>query len=133
MGCVAGIGIGLGAWLAVRTSLTKLPQLMALFHSMVGLAAGLMSWVPSLQQCQTLGAGFALLEGTLGMVTFSGSLFSYLRLEGRFQGGLPRTWFSLLGLINLGTFLAISILFMQTLNTLWLVLACILSLGLGIL
>lgn len=90
MGGVAGIGALLGGVIAKRIQITDLPQLVAGFHSLVGLAAMLtcvatymhefpaMASDPSANVMRT-----ALFLGTyIGGVTFSGSLVAYGKLQG---------------------------------------------------
>lgn len=90
MGACLGVGGLIGSIVANRIQITDLPQLVAAFHSLVGLAAVLtcaatfihdfpmLATDPAAQVIKT-----ALFLGTvIGGVTFSGSLVAYGKLQG---------------------------------------------------
>ncbi len=105
---VAGGGIGLYAARVVK--MTQMPELVALMHSLVGLAACLVGFANYIDpSVQMEGAEKAIHEveiyvGILiGAVTFSGSVIAFGKLSGRI-GGKPmllpgRHWINLLGLL----------------------------------
>ncbi|MEG9861925.1 MAG: NAD(P)(+) transhydrogenase (Re/Si-specific) subunit beta [Parvularculales bacterium] len=91
------IGGGIGAIIAQRIAMTAMPQLVAAFHSLVGLAAVLVAWAAFLAPGAfgILGADGAiqaasLLEMSLGVavgaVTFSGSVIAFAKLQGIMSG-----------------------------------------------
>ncbi len=95
---VAGVGIGggFGAVLARRIEMTKMPQLVAFFHSLVGFAAVLVA-AGALFAPQAFGIGepgdihpASLIEMSLGAaigaITFTGSVIAFLKLDGRMSG-----------------------------------------------
>ncbi len=95
---VAGLAIGggFGAVVARRIEMTKMPQLVAFFHSLVGLAAVLVA-AGALFAPQAFGIGVpgdihpaSLIEMSLGAaigaVTFTGSVIAFLKLDGRMSG-----------------------------------------------
>uniref|UniRef100_A0A6M2DWY7 proton-translocating NAD(P)(+) transhydrogenase n=1 Tax=Xenopsylla cheopis TaxID=163159 RepID=A0A6M2DWY7_XENCH len=90
MAAVAGLGGGIGALIAKRIQITDLPQLVAGFHSLVGLAAVLTCFATFLHDYPSLATDpsalvlkTALFLGTyIGGVTFSGSLVAYGKLQG---------------------------------------------------
>ncbi|MEK7346040.1 MAG: Re/Si-specific NAD(P)(+) transhydrogenase subunit beta [Pseudomonadota bacterium] len=104
------IGGSAGLYAAKTVKMTQMPELVALMHSLVGLAAclvGFASYVDTSIQYQ--GAEKAIHEveiylGILiGAVTFSGSLIAFGKLNGKI-GGKPlllpgRHWLNLLGLL----------------------------------
>jgi NAD(P) transhydrogenase subunit beta len=104
---LAGAAIGLIA--ARRVQMTQMPELVALMHSLVGLAAMLVGFASYIDTSTPLtGAEKAIHEieiyiGILiGAVTFSGSLIAFGKLSGRI-GGKPlllpgRHWLNLGGL-----------------------------------
>ena len=90
------IGGGFGAVLARRIEMTKMPQLVAFFHSLVGLAAVLVA-AGALFAPQAFGIGMpgeihggSLVEMSLGAaigaITFTGSVIAFLKLDGRMSG-----------------------------------------------
>ena len=90
------IGGGFGAVLARRIEMTKMPQLVAFFHSLVGLAAVLVA-AGALYAPQAFGIGTpgdihgaSLVEMSLGAaigaITFTGSVIAFLKLDGRMSG-----------------------------------------------
>jgi NAD(P) transhydrogenase subunit beta len=104
------IGGGIGLYAAKVVKMTQMPELVALMHSLVGLAAclvGFASYVDT--SVQFTGAEKAIHEveiyvGILiGAVTFSGSLIAFGKLNGRI-GGKPlllpaRHWLNLTALL----------------------------------
>ncbi len=90
------IGGGIGAVLAKRIEMTKMPQLVAFFHSLVGLAAVLVAagalFAPNAFGIGTPGtihAGSLVemsLGAAIGAVTFTGSVIAFLKLDGRMSG-----------------------------------------------
>ena len=108
---VAGLGIGgaIGAFIARSIPMTDMPQLVAAFHSLVGLAAVLVAaaalYAPEAFGIAELaglviGAGVAATVATIsaaslvemglgaaiGALTFTGSIIAFLKLDGRMSG-----------------------------------------------
>ena len=90
------IGGSIGTFLALKIEMTALPQLVAAFHSLVGLAAVFVA-TATLYNPQAFGlgvpgniAGASLVEMALGTVigaiTFSGSLIAFAKLQGIMSG-----------------------------------------------
>jgi len=90
------IGGGVGAYIARKIAMTAMPQLVAAFHSLVGLAAVLVA-AAALYAPEAFGIGLpgsihgqALIEMSLGVaigaVTFTGSVIAFLKLDGRMSG-----------------------------------------------
>ncbi|MBD9373562.1 NAD(P)(+) transhydrogenase (Re/Si-specific) subunit beta [Rhizobium sp. ARZ01] len=90
------IGGGVGAYIARSIPMTSMPQLVAGFHSLVGLAAVLVAaaalYSPSAFGIGEIGSihGQALVEMALGVaigaITFTGSIIAFLKLDGRMSG-----------------------------------------------
>jgi len=90
------IGGGAGAYIARSIPMTSMPQLVAGFHSLVGLAAVLVA-AAALYSPVSFGIGAvgeihgqALVEMALGVaigaITFTGSIIAFLKLDGRMSG-----------------------------------------------
>jgi len=105
---VAGAAVGLYAAKVVK--MTQMPELVALMHSLVGLAACLVGFASYIDPTtQMTGAEKTIHEieiyvGILiGAVTFSGSLIAFGKLNGKIGGSpllLPaRHWLNLVGLL----------------------------------
>ena len=90
------IGGSVGFFTARRIKMTDMPQLVAAFHSLVGLAAVLVGWAAYLNP-----AAFGILEAghiaahsrvemglgiAIGAITFSGSIIAFLKLAGKMSG-----------------------------------------------
>jgi NAD(P) transhydrogenase subunit beta len=85
-----------GAIIARKVAMTSMPQLVAAFHALVGMAAVLIAWSAFLApRAYGIGApgaveAQAMVEMSLGVfigaVTFSGSVIAFLKLDGRMKG-----------------------------------------------
>lgn len=90
------IGGGFGALLARRIAMTAMPQLVAFFHSLVGLAAVFVAagalYAPKSFHIMGLNGikTASLIEMSLGVaigaITFTGSIIAFLKLDGRMSG-----------------------------------------------
>jgi H+-translocating NAD(P) transhydrogenase subunit beta len=137
------IGGGAGAFLAARIEMTKMPELVAFFHSLVGLSAVLVAasafFAP---QAFGIGApgeieGGSLVEMSLGAaigaITFTGSIIAFLKLSERMSGKpilLPNRH-----MINIGLGLSLVVLialFVASESGLWLLLLVLVSFALGV-
>ena len=113
------IGGGIGFVVARRIAMTAMPQLVAAFHSLVGMAAVLVAAAAYLNP-----SAFGILDASgeifknsriemglgiaIGAITFSGSVIAFLKLNGNMSGKpimLPGRH-----IINLGTLAAIIVL-----------------------
>ncbi|MEP0708474.1 MAG: NAD(P)(+) transhydrogenase (Re/Si-specific) subunit beta [Parvibaculum sp.] len=90
------IGGGIGAIIARRIAMTQMPQLVAAFHSLVGLAAVFVAWSAFLAP-EAYGIGsFHAIHGAnliemgigvaIGAITFSGSIIAFAKLNGNMSG-----------------------------------------------
>ncbi|MBC7281472.1 NAD(P)(+) transhydrogenase (Re/Si-specific) subunit beta [Hoeflea sp.] len=143
---IAGLGIGggAGAYIARKIAMTSMPQLVAGFHSLVGLAAVLVA-AAALYSPHAFGIGEvgeihaqALIEMSLGVaigaVTFTGSIIAFLKLDGRMSG--KPIMLPMRHVINAGLAIGIVVLVgvlvaTESYTVFWLVVA--LSLALGVL
>jgi NAD(P) transhydrogenase subunit beta len=106
------IGASIGLYAARTVQMTQMPELVALMHSMVGLAAmlvGFATFIDPEAAKEFTGAAKSIHEmeiyiGILiGAITFSGSIIAFGKLSGRIGGNpmlLPgRHWMNLVGLL----------------------------------
>ena len=138
------IGGGIGAYLARNVKMTQMPELVAGFHSLVGLAAVFVA-AAALYAPAAFGIGEpghihaqAIIEMSLGVAigafTFTGSVIAFLKLSGRMGGKpilLPARHLVHLGL---GVLLVVLVyLFAVTADPLWFWLITVVALALGVL
>lgn len=138
------IGGGIGAFMAKRVQMTQMPQLVAFFHSLVGMAAVLVAaaalYAPEAFGIGQVGKikGASLFEMALGVaigaITFTGSIIAFLKLDARMSGKpimLPQRHG-----INIGLAIALVVMLLVFLKTeshlvFWLIV--IVSFALGVL
>ena len=138
------IGGGIGVWRARTVQMTAMPQLVAMFHSLVGLAAVLVA-AGALYAPHAFGIAEgdaihppSIIEMSLGLaigaVTFTGSIIAFLKLDGRMSGApilLPQRH-----AINIGLGVALVVLiglFYATQSPAFFWLVALVSLALGVL
>jgi len=136
------IGGSIGAVVAKKIKMTALPQLVAAFHSLVGLAAVLVAAAAFLQP-----DAFGMLEGArihlssllevglgiaIGAVTFTGSIVAFAKLQG-IIGGKPLVYPYQhqvnLGLGVLSLLFIVALVLGQSPVTLWLLIGTTMLLG----
>ena len=143
---IVGVAIGgsIGVWRARTIAMTAMPQLVAMFHSLVGLAAVLVAagalYAPEafgiweggrIHPVSTIEMSLGL---AIGAITFTGSIIAFLKLDGRMSGApilLPQRH-----LVNsaLGIALVVLIaLFYVTQSPVCFWLVALISLALGVL
>jgi len=100
------VGGGYGAWRAKTVEMTKMPELVAFFHSMIGLsavfiaiAAAVEPWAFGITAAPVNGVGGAIPTGNrfelalgaaIGAITFSGSVIAFGKLSGTYKFRLFR-------------------------------------------
>ncbi|MCQ4188169.1 NAD(P)(+) transhydrogenase (Re/Si-specific) subunit beta [Methylocystis suflitae] len=137
------IGGGAGAFIAQRVPMTKMPELVAGFHALVGLAAVLVAagafFAPrafGIGDANEIHAGSLVemsLGAAIGAITFTGSIIAFLKLSERMTGKpilLPErhTINIMLGV----ALLALTALFVGTQSGVWLFLLIFASFALGV-
>lgn len=137
-----GIGAVIGIRKALKVEMTGMPELIALFHSFVGLAAVFVGWVSYLHALSAdsfdpLHSGELFIGVFIGGLTFTGSLVAYLKLSAKIKSAplmLPGK-----NILNLGAllaFIALTVVFVMypkgTGGLILIILVTILSLLLGI-
>src|SRR6478672_9001341 len=90
-------GLVIGAILASRVQMTSMPELVAILHSFVGLAAVLVGFATYLGPHEQLSAAELNMHTAeifigvcIGSITFTGSVIAFLKLQGTI-GGRPLT------------------------------------------
>jgi len=99
--CALAIGGSIGAIIAYRISMTAMPQLVAGFHSLVGLAAVLVAlsvfYNPEafelgvFNNIKTASLVEMSIGASIGAITFTGSIIAFLKLQG-LMSGVPITF-----------------------------------------
>jgi H+-translocating NAD(P) transhydrogenase subunit beta len=141
---ILGIAIGgaIGAWRARTVKMTDMPQLVAAFHALVGLAAVMVA-AGAAYAPQAFGIGepgnihpASTIEMSIGLaigaLTFTGSIIAFLKLDGRMSGApilLPQRH-----VINIALGAAVVVLvalfyFAQNHFIFWLIALCSFALG----
>ncbi|MFD1328097.1 NAD(P)(+) transhydrogenase (Re/Si-specific) subunit beta [Mycoplana ramosa] len=138
------LGGGAGAYIARSIPMTSMPQLVAGFHSLVGLAAVLVAaaalYSPAAFGIGEVGSihGQALVEMALGVaigaITFTGSIIAFLKLDGRMSGKpilLPSRHLINAALLALIVFFIVGLALTESHFNFWAIV--LLSLALGVL
>ncbi|RXF75349.1 NAD(P)(+) transhydrogenase (Re/Si-specific) subunit beta [Hansschlegelia zhihuaiae] len=137
------IGGGVGALIAKRIAMTAMPQLVAAFHSLVGMAAVLVAagalYAPEAFGIGSVGAihGQSLVEMALGVaigaITFTGSVIAFAKLDGRMSGApimLPMRHLINAGLFALIVVLGVIFCLTESHAVFWLIVLASLAFGL---
>lgn len=132
------IGGAIGLWRARVVEMTGMPELIALLHSFVGLAAVLVGWNGHLEgpglsaELTAVHHAEVFIGVFIGAVTFTGSIVAFLKLSARMKSSplmLPGK-----NAINLGAlaaFIALTVWYVND-SELWLlIVVTVLALGLG--
>ncbi len=133
------IGAAIGLWRARVVEMTGMPELIALLHSFVGLAAVLVGWNGylehqsfALQSLEDIHNAEVFVGVFIGAVTFTGSIVAFLKLSARIKSNplmLPGK-----NVINLGALAAFAVLttwFVITPNLGLLIAVTVVALALG--
>ncbi|MFI0720846.1 Re/Si-specific NAD(P)(+) transhydrogenase subunit beta [Streptomyces sp. NPDC021224] len=149
MGLLVGamvVGAGIGLWRARRVEMTGMPELIAILHSFVGLAAVLVGWNGYLD-VEAKGSGQHEIAADLlrihhaevfvgvfiGAVTFTGSIIAFLKLSARIRSSplmLPGR--NLLNLGALAAFAGLTVAFVVSPDVGLLVAVTAVALALGL-
>ena len=139
------IGGGIGTYIALKIEMTALPQLVAAFHSLVGLAAvfvatsafyspesyGIVNEYSEIYPASLVEMSIGV---AIGAITFTGSIIAFLKLQGLVSGA-PTTFFGqhFLNLVIFITLVTLTVIFTMNSSTdiFWMIVG--LSLVLGIL
>jgi NAD(P) transhydrogenase subunit beta len=142
---IIGILVGgtIGTYIALKIEMTALPQLVAAFHSLVGLAAVFVatSAFYSPESYGIVNANNEILTSSLiemsigvaiGAITFTGSIIAFMKLQGLVSGA-PTTFFGQ-HFLNLIIFIALVILmivftFDSSTNIFWIIVGLSFLLG----
>ncbi|HEY9357620.1 MAG TPA: Re/Si-specific NAD(P)(+) transhydrogenase subunit beta, partial [Arthrobacter sp.] len=132
------VGGAIGLWRARVVEMTGMPELIALLHSFVGLAAVLVGWnghleAPALStELMAVHHAEVFIGVFIGAVTFTGSIVAFLKLSARMKSSplmLPGK--NALNLGALAAFVALTVWYVND-SQLWLlIVVTILALGLG--
>jgi NAD(P) transhydrogenase subunit beta len=138
------VGAAIGLWRARKVEMTGMPELIAMLHSFVGLAAVLVGWNGYLSveanTGQTEVAGNLLgihsaevvIGVFIGAVTFTGSIVAFLKLSGRIKSNpLMLPAHNALNLGALVAFVVLTVFFVLDPNVGLLIAVTVLALALG--
>ncbi len=133
------VGSGVGIYVARRVEMTAMPQLVAILHSFVGLAAVLIGFSDHVTQheiadnvAQAVHRGEVFVGVFVGALTFTGSVVAWAKLQGILDGRpllLPAR--HLLNLLLLGLIIVCGYFFVDGGSVLPLLLACLLAFVFG--
>jgi len=134
---IAGGVIGL--WRAKVVAMTGMPELIALFHSFVGLTAVLVGWNGALHAKEFNSAELEVVHSAevfigvfIGAITFTGSIVAYLKLSAKISSKpliLPgRNYINLVALVG---FIALTVAYVITHDVALLIAVTVLALALG--
>ncbi|MDR1825147.1 MAG: Re/Si-specific NAD(P)(+) transhydrogenase subunit beta [Bifidobacteriaceae bacterium] len=106
-------GAVIGILRALKVEMTGMPELIALFHSFVGLAAVLVGWVSFMEGgLDKLHAGELFVGVFIGAVTFTGSIIAFMKLSARMKSApLALPHHNLINLAALVAFVALTVVF----------------------
>jgi len=132
------IGAVIGLWRAKVVAMTGMPELIALFHSFVGLTAVLVGWNGALH-AKELTPDLAAVHSAevfigvfIGAITFTGSIVAYLKLSAKISSKpliLPgRNFLNLFALVG---FVALTVAYVVTPELGLLIAVTVLALALG--
>ena len=134
------IGASIGLWRARIVEMTGMPELIALLHSFVGLAAVLVGWNGylehrpfALESLENIHNAEVFIGVFIGAVTFTGSIIAFLKLSARIKSAplvLPGK-----NMINLGAlalFVVLTIAFVISPNIYLLIAVTVVALALGL-
>ena len=106
------IGITVGTWRARSVEMTQMPEMIAMLHSFVGIAAVLVGYNSYLTEAHADAVHLVevFLGVLIGAVTFTGSVVAYLKLSAKMKSApltLPgRNWLNLGALVASGGLMA---------------------------
>ena len=132
------VGAVIGLWRAKVVAMTGMPELIALFHSFVGLTAVLVGWNGALHtkdlspELAGVHSAEVFIGVFIGAVTFTGSIVAYLKLSGKMSSKpliLPGR--NLLNLAALVGFIGLTVAYVITPQLGLLIAVTILALALG--
>ncbi|AEE47143.1 Re/Si-specific NAD(P)(+) transhydrogenase subunit beta [Cellulomonas fimi] len=127
------VGLVVGTWQARRVEMTQMPELIAILHSFVGLAAVLVGFNSYLTEpADPVHLVEVYLGVLIGAVTFTGSIVAYLKLSAKIASAplmLPRR--NTLNLLALVASVGIGAWFVASPSILPLVLMTVVALALG--
>ena len=139
------IGAAIGLWRARRVEMTGMPELIAMLHSFVGLAAVLVGWngylsveANAAEQTEVAGnllgihSAEVVIGVFIGAVTFTGSIVAFLKLSARIKSNpliLPgHNWLNLGALV---AFVVLTVVFVIEPSLVLLAVVTALALALG--
>ena len=139
------IGAAIGLWRARRVEMTGMPELIAILHSFVGLAAVLVGWngylsveANAAEQTEVAGnllgihSAEVVIGVFIGAVTFTGSIVAFLKLSGRIKSNpLMLPAHNALNLGALVAFAVLTVVFVVEPNLLVLAAVTLIALALG--
>lgn len=138
------IGGSVGGYIAMKIKMTEMPQLVAGFHSLVGLAATLVA-MSALADPESYGLGLSghlklsnliemVLGAAIGAITFTGSIIAFCKLHGVMSGKPIKIKFHhYINIILAAVMLILAIVFCSTESYFAFVLIILIAAALGVL